>query len=85
MKTSIPTLKIIAANVKIFRMAKNISQEKLAELADVHRNYIGHVERAERNMTIDSIEKLAMALNVTVIDLITPIKSDNSINKKCTL
>ncbi|MBX9865913.1 MAG: helix-turn-helix domain-containing protein [Burkholderiales bacterium] len=72
MKTQNTTLKIIAENVKAYRLAKNISQEKLAEIADVHRNYIGHVERAERNMTIDSIEKIAKALDVTVIMLLTP-------------
>jgi transcriptional regulator with XRE-family HTH domain len=72
MKTQSPTLKIIAENVKVYRLAKDISQEKLAELADVHRNYIGHVERAERNMTIDSIERIAKALGVTVIALLTP-------------
>ena len=73
MKTQSPTLKIIADNVKAYRLAKDISQEKLAELADVHRNYIGHVERAERNMTIDSIERIAKALGVTVIALLTPL------------
>ncbi len=72
MKTQSPTLKIIAENVKVYRLAKDISQEKLAEIADVHRNYIGHVERAERNMTIDSIERIAKALGVTVIALLTP-------------
>lgn len=72
MKTQIPTLKIIAENVKAYRLAKDISQENLAEIADVHRNYIGHVERAERNMTIDSIERIAKALGVTVIALLTP-------------
>ena len=72
MKTQIPTLKIIAENVKTYRLAKDISQEKLAEIADVHRNYIGHVERAERNMTIDSIERIAKALGVTIIALLTP-------------
>ncbi len=72
MKTQSPTLKIIAENVKAYRLAKDISQEKLAEIADVHRNYIGHVERAERNMTIDSIERIAKALGVTIIALLTP-------------
>ncbi|TXJ01165.1 MAG: XRE family transcriptional regulator [Neisseriales bacterium] len=72
MKTQSSTLKIIAENVKAYRLAKDISQEKLAEIADVHRNYIGHVERAERNMTIDSIERIAKALGVTVIALLTP-------------
>lgn len=72
MKIQSPTLKIIAENVKAYRLAKDISQEKLAELADVHRNYIGHVERAERNMTVESIESIAKALGVTVIALLTP-------------
>ena len=71
MKTQSKTLQIIAKNVKAYRIAKNLSQEKLAELADVHRNYIGHVERAERNMTVESIERIADALGVTVLMLLT--------------
>lgn len=46
-----------------------ISQEKLAELAGLHRTYISSVERGERNVTIETVEKLAKALKVTMAEL----------------
>ncbi len=55
--------------VKQLRKAKNISQEELAEKAGLHRTYIGMIERAEKNITLLNIEKLALALNVAVKDL----------------
>ena len=55
--------------VKELRKQKNISQEKLAELAGLHRTYIGMIERGEKNLTILNIEKIALALNVKIIDL----------------
>ena len=55
--------------VKELRMNKGISQEKFAELADVHRTYIGMVERAERNVTLKNIEKIANALNISISEL----------------
>ncbi len=55
---------IFAANVKAYRQEKNISQEKLAELAGLHRTYISAVERDRRNISIDNIEKIANALEV---------------------
>lgn len=47
-----PILILFGNNVQKIRKEKNISQEKLAELAKVHRTYIGMVERAERNITL---------------------------------
>ena len=56
-------LKLIARNVRRARRDLGISQEKLAELADVHRTYVGMIERAEKNVTVLSLNKIAQALN----------------------
>lgn len=65
-----PIVLIMFGNrVRQLRKAKNISQEKLAEKAGLHRTYIGMIERAEKNITLLNIEKLALALNVVVKDL----------------
>lgn len=55
-----------AENLRKTRKAQGISQEKLAELAGLHRTYIGSVERGERNIAIDNMERLARALGVTI-------------------
>ena len=52
------------------RKARKLSQEKLAEHADVHRNYIGLIERGEQNITIESLVKVAKALKCKVMDLV---------------
>jgi len=52
-----------------FREAKGFSQEELAERADLHRNYVGSVERGERNVALENIVKLAKALAVSSRDL----------------
>jgi len=61
---------ILAANIRKLRHAKGLSQEALAEIAGLHRTYVGSVERAERNISIDSIENLAKALGVSPADLL---------------
>ena len=53
-----------AENVKKQRLSKNMSQEKLAELCDLHRTYISDVERGTRNISIANVEKIADALGV---------------------
>jgi transcriptional regulator with XRE-family HTH domain len=47
-----------------------MSQEKLAELAALHRTYVSSVERGERNITVDNMEKLAVALGVQLRELL---------------
>jgi transcriptional regulator with XRE-family HTH domain len=59
-----------ARNLRKYRRLKGLSQEKLAELARLHRTYVGSVERGERNISLDNMERLATALNVNLIDLL---------------
>lgn len=56
--------------VREVRTQKGLSQEQLAHLADVHRTYIGMIERAEKNITLISIEKIANALEIKISDLL---------------
>jgi len=48
-----------------------LSQEELAERAGLHRTYVGSVERGERNIAIDNMEKVAIALGVPLTSLLT--------------
>ncbi|MDD9802398.1 MAG: helix-turn-helix transcriptional regulator [Deltaproteobacteria bacterium] len=50
------------------RVRQGLSQEELAARAGVHRTYIGMIERAEKNITLESIEKIATALNIRIAD-----------------
>jgi transcriptional regulator with XRE-family HTH domain len=52
------------------RLKQNLSQEELASRAGVHRTYIGMIERAEKNITLENIEKIGKALNITVDKLL---------------
>lgn len=56
--------------VRVLRQSRGISQERLAELAGVHRTYIGMIERAEKNITLVNIQKVARALGVGAADLL---------------
>jgi transcriptional regulator with XRE-family HTH domain len=55
--------------VRQLRKQKDISQEELAHRADLHRTYIGMIERAEKNITLLNIEKIANALEVKIPEL----------------
>ena len=56
--------------VREIRKEKGLSQEELAYKADLHRTYIGMIERAEKNITLINIEKIANALEVEIANLI---------------
>lgn len=57
---------IFGKRVRELRIAQGLSQEELATRAGVHRTYIGMVERAEKNITLENIEKVANALKVDI-------------------
>ena len=56
--------------VRFYRKSKGLSQEELSFKADLHRTYIGMIERAEKNITLTNIEKIANALEVNINELI---------------
>ena len=56
--------------VREIRKGKGLSQEELAHKADLHRTYVGMIERAEKNITLLNIEKIANALEVNIKELI---------------
>lgn len=65
-----PLRQIMAENLRVLRLAAHISQEELAELCGLHRTYISDIERCNRNVSIDNIEKIAKALHITASDLL---------------
>lgn len=70
-KPSLQMTKVLADNVRAYRKAQHLSQEALADICDLHRTYIGSVERGERNVTLSTLEVIAQALGVSVPELLT--------------
>lgn len=62
--------KRVGFNIRRIREDRGISQEKLAGLADLHRAYVGQIERGEKNIGLRNLEKIAKALNVNIKDLL---------------
>lgn len=62
--------KEVGLNIRKIREDKELSQEKLAALADLHRTYIGQIERGEKNIGLRNLEKIAKALGVHIKDLL---------------
>lgn len=60
---------LFGTKVRELRKERNLSQEELSFKADLHRTYIGMIERAEKNITLINIEKIANALKVRINDL----------------
>lgn len=64
-----PILIKFGQRVREERMKLGLSQERLAAKAGVHRTYIGMIERAEKNITLENIEKICKALNLHIQDI----------------
>ncbi|WP_172637617.1 helix-turn-helix domain-containing protein [Desulfitobacterium sp. PCE1] len=57
---------LFGKTVREYRLKRNLSQEKLAELCELHRTYISDVERGDRNVSLENIYKICSALGVSV-------------------
>lgn len=63
------TIQKLGLKIRVERQKQKISQEKLAELADLNRNFIGLIERGETNVTVKNLENIANALKLDIKDL----------------
>ena len=70
--------KILGQRIRNHRTAKGLSQEKLAELSGCHPTYIGQIERGEKNATIESIEKVAVALHMPLSRLFEKLEAEET-------
>jgi CheY-like chemotaxis protein len=70
--------KTFGASVKTWRKRLGISQEELAERADLHRTYVSDVERGARNLSLESITRVARALRISVAELFPPERPDGA-------
>lgn len=62
--------RVFAKRLRQIRQIRGFSQEELADIAGLHRTYVGSVERGERNVSIDNMERLAKALEVDITELL---------------
>ena len=60
----------VGANIRKSREKKDWSQEQLAFEADLHRAYVGHIERGEKSIGLKNLEKIAKALGVSIVKLV---------------
>ena len=77
--------KLVGQRIRNYRTQAGMSQEKVAELSGCHPTYIGQVERGEKNATLESVGKIAVALNVPLAKLFDKIEvvSQNDIPSMC--
>jgi transcriptional regulator with XRE-family HTH domain len=66
------SVEIVASEVRRLRKARGWSQEAFAARCNLHRTYVGAIERAEENLTLRTLDKLAQALKVKPVDLLVP-------------
>jgi len=73
---------LFASNMKRIRLEKNLTQEAVAEGAGLHPNYVSSVERGQRNISINNIERIACALGVGMPELLTEPDKPRKTNSK---
>ena len=68
-KLNLNIVEKLGQKIRIERQKRKISQEKLAEMSDLNRNFIGMVERGETNITVKNLESIANALKMDIREL----------------
>lgn len=68
-------LKLVGARIRALRKDKGLSQEKLAELAELNASYVGKIERGEKNVTFKSLEKVSASLGISIEELFHNIQT----------
>lgn len=70
-------MKNVGKQIRVYRLKKGLTQEQLAEMADVHPTYIGQVERGEKNLTVGTLEKILFAFNISFADFFKCFQNEN--------
>lgn len=65
--------------VRKFRTSKGISQEKFADMCELHRTYISDIELGKRNVSLENIEKISKALNLNISEIFEAVESNETI------
>lgn len=74
MNQGMSAIRIVAENVRYRRVNLGLSQEEFAEKCGLHRTYVGAIERGERNITVATLFRLAIALGCDATDLLVATK-----------
>lgn len=83
MKKSTPNAKqTFSQNIGLVRRLKNLSQEKLAEMANLHRTYVGQIERGDVTPTLEAAERVAQALDLELWEVLQPTFSLDAVVKQ---
>jgi transcriptional regulator with XRE-family HTH domain len=75
-RTSHPVLRTIGSTIRSLRRERGLSQETLADLADIDRSYMSGVERGLRNISVLNLSRVAKALDVPLADLVGPADAE---------
>ena len=70
--------KTVGQRIRSYRIQRGLSQEKLAELCGCHPTYIGQLERGEKNATLESVDKIVSALNISLSKLFENLGENNA-------
>lgn len=72
-------LKDFGQAIRKIRLSEEISQEKFADMCDLHRTYISDIELGKRNVSLENIRKMSMALNIKISKIFEEVEKNETI------